>query len=153
VSSHPNRSLRPILTAALLGAATGLRSQMGLAMLVWRSDRQRLPGPLRSPTARRVVALAALGELAADKYPGTPPRTAPRGLVGRLGFGALSGGLGGGGTAAAAVGAALAVASAFGGMAARARLSRRFPPLAVAVAEDGLAAGLALVGCMTQLSE
>ena len=158
VSSHPHdRPLSTVLaSAALLGAATGLRSQMGLAALVWRFDRNRLPGLLRSRAARPVTAAAALVELGADQYPGAPPRTAPTGLIARITFGALTGGLAGGRRAAgpgAGVGAVLAVVAAFGGMAARSRLSRRFPPVAVALAEDAVAVGLALVGCMTLPSE
>ena len=145
-----------LASAALLGAATGLRSQMGLAAVAWRFDRDRLPGLLRSRAARPVTGAAALLELAADQYPGAPPRTAPTGLIARVTFGALTGGLAGGRRAVvpgAEVGAVMAVLTAFGGMAARTRLSRRFPPVAVALAEDALAVGLALVGCMTLPSE
>jgi uncharacterized membrane protein len=151
---------RPVLSppsllgaVALLGAATGLRSQMGLAAVVLHSAPDRLPTPLRSKAARSTAGLAAIGELVADKLPTAPARTAPVGLAARLGGAAGAAWLVGRsrGTAVLpeiAVAAGVAVATAFAGMALRARLSRRFPPTAVALAEDAAAISLAQVGCM-----
>jgi uncharacterized membrane protein len=139
--------------AALLGAATGLRSQMGLAAVVLHSAPDRLPTPLRSRAARSTAALAAVGELVADKLPTAPARTAPVGLAARVGGAAGAAWLVGRsrGTAVVpemAVAAGVAVGTAFGGMTVRARLSRRFPPTAVALTEDVVAIALAGVGCM-----
>jgi uncharacterized membrane protein len=154
-------SRRPFLSppsvlgaAALLGAASGLRSQTGVGAVVLHVAPDRLPKPLRSKAARAGAALALVGELVADKLPAAPDRTEPVGLAARLGGAAGAAWLVGGARGPAVVpdvvvAAGLAVATAFGGMALRARLSRRFPPMAVALAEDGVAVTLALVGCMT----
>jgi uncharacterized membrane protein len=144
--------------AALLGAATGLRSQTGVAAVVLRSAPDRLPKPLRSKAARAGAGLALVGELVADKLPAAPNRTDPVGLAARLGGAAGAAWLVGRSRGRAlgpevAVGAALAAATAFGGMALRSRLSRRYPPMAVALAEDGVAVALALVGCVTLRGE
>jgi uncharacterized membrane protein len=71
------------MSSVILGAATGLRSQLGVATVVARSD-PSLPSMFRHPWIRRLVLAAAAGELVVDKLPGTPSRLAPRGLVPRL---------------------------------------------------------------------
>ena len=68
------------MSSVILGAATGLRSQLGVASVVARSD-PSLPSMFRHPWTRRLVLAAAAGELVVDKLPGTPSRLAPRGIV------------------------------------------------------------------------
>ena len=90
------------LQAAALGAVTGMRSQMGLAMLTQVAANDELPRParnaaplvlLRLPRMSQLTALAALGELIGDKTPWVPARTKPLPFLGRVGFGALVGGM------------------------------------------------------------
>jgi uncharacterized membrane protein len=91
--------------ALLLGFATGLRAFSAPAALALRARRLTAP--------RRLVLLAAAGELVADKLPSTPSRLARRGLTGRLIASALSGRrVAGTAGARAAIGAALAGALA-----------------------------------------
>jgi uncharacterized membrane protein len=138
-----------IAGSCLLGAATGLRSQMGMAsVVVFGAQRPRTPAWLRAKPARPVALTLALGELVADKLPSTPKRTELPGLAARIGLAALSSGIlansaGQGGPVPVVVGVVAAVGAAFGGMTARGALARRLPPIAVAVAEDILAATLA----------
>lgn len=135
--------------SVLLGAATGLRSQIGVATLVVRGD-PNLPAALRSAWAPRVAVAAAGGELVSDKLPSTPSRLAPPGLIARLAFGALAAGLhartrGGAVVPAAALGASAAVVAARLGHDIRAGFSKRAPAIAATV-EDELALGLAIAG-------
>jgi uncharacterized membrane protein len=137
-----------VLGAALIGAASGLRSQTGIAAVVLGADRERLPSVLRSGRARAAVTVAALGELGADKYPGAPPRTAPPSLAVRVVLGGAAGGIlarsaGAPLLPAAVTAAAVAAGATFGGLALRTRLSRPLPAVAVALAEDAVAVGLA----------
>jgi uncharacterized membrane protein len=139
----------PLAGAALIGTSTGLRSQMGMAVLLNGTPRAQLPALLRHRAIRPIAVTAALAELVADKLPSTPPRTEARGLVPRLGLGGLSAGLlarsaGAPPTAAAAVGAGAAVGAAFVGMAARGTLAKRMPPVMAALAEDLVAVVLAV---------
>jgi uncharacterized membrane protein len=69
--------------AAVLGAATGMRSTVALAALILRRS-DGLPAVLKHPAARRIAATADGAELVADKLPGTPSRLDPPGLIGRL---------------------------------------------------------------------
>jgi uncharacterized membrane protein len=138
------------MSSVILGAATGLRSQLGVAAVVARSD-PSLPSMLRRPRVRRLVLAAAAGELVVDKLPGTVSRLSPQGLVPRLALGALAAGLsaqtrGASRLPAAALGASSAAVAARLGHDARARLARRAPDLAVAVAEDALALAAAAAG-------
>jgi uncharacterized membrane protein len=135
--------------SVLLGAATGLRSQIAVATLVVRGD-AGLPAALRHPWAPRVAVAAAGGELIADKLPSTPSRLAPSGLVPRVVLGALAAGLhartrGAASLPAAAIGASAAAVAARLGHDLRAVLSKRAPTLAATV-EDEAALGLAIAG-------
>src|ERR1039458_8847680 len=100
--------------SCLIGAATGLRSQMGLAsVVVVDARRQAAPAWLRGKAVRPVVLNLAVGELVVDKLPFTPKRTEPAGLVARVGLAALSSGIlassaGQGGPIPVVVGAAMA---------------------------------------------
>lgn len=124
-----------LVRSAVLGAAAGARSVTPLAVLALRR-----PGWVRT-----VTAVAALGELVADKLPQTPSRLAPAPLAGRMLLGALAGGgyarrrgvspiL----PALAAAGAALAASHA--GARWRTRFSGSVP---AAIAEDAAAVTLA----------
>ena len=84
--------LTDAISSATLGAATGLRSQLGVASVVARAHPD-LPSILRHPWVRRLLLVAAAGELVVDKLPGTPSRLAPRGIIPRLALGALAAGL------------------------------------------------------------
>ena len=136
--------------AAVLGAATGMRSTVALAALVLRRS-DGLPAVLRHPAARRIAAVADGAELVADKLPMTPSRLDPPGLAGRM----ISAGLAAAVLARSAhrapipavlTASAAALAAARICHDARAALARRVPDPAVAVAEDALAIGLAALG-------
>ena len=143
--------LRPLL----LGLATGMRSQLGLAVLVWSEPAG--PGDsaalrrLRSPAGRAAVALAAAGEIVADKLPSTPSRLGPPMLAARLATGAGVGALAANTRdkralgLAAALGLAGAAAGSYAGAAYRKALPARTnsPDLPWAVGEDVAAAALA----------
>jgi uncharacterized membrane protein len=120
-------------SAVLLGLAVGLRTFSAPAALALRA------GPLNAP--RRVVLVAACGELLADKLPSTPSRLEPRGLGGRLLSSAIAGRIVAG-PRGAATGAAAALIGAVAGNRARNTL---VGPL-TAYAEDGLAIALAALG-------
>jgi uncharacterized membrane protein len=134
------RNAHAIRSAALLGTAAGLRSATPFGALALR-------GRLGGGRARTAALLAAGGELVADKLPMTPSRTSPPAFAGRLASGAAAGRLVGGTAAGAAVGSATAAAGAFAGERMRAAIGHRtgWPDPLVALAEDALAVGLALV--------
>ena len=139
-----------VLGSVLLGAASGARSQLGVATVVARSD-PSLPGIFRQPWTRRLLVAAAAGELVVDKLPTTPSRLKPAGIAGRLALGASAAGLfartrRAPWLPAAAIGAASAIVAAKIGHDVRARLAQHAPDAAVAVVEDALAFGLAMAG-------
>jgi uncharacterized membrane protein len=147
---RPRMWRRGIVASVLLGAASGLRSQLGVATVVARSD-SSLPQILRRPLTRRLLMVAAAGELIADKLPATPSRLAPPGIASRLLLGALAAGLfaetqRARWRPAAAIGATSAALAAKLGHDLRARLARHAPDPAVAVVEDAVAVGLAAAG-------
>jgi uncharacterized membrane protein len=134
--------------AVLLGAASGLRSQMGVAAAVVGSPDTGLPAALRHRAAGIIAITAACGELVVDKSPKTPDRTAPAGLSARVVLGAAAGAI----VASVArqrlvvpavVAGGTAVAAAFGGLRLRSRLAVRVSPLAAGVIEDLVAIQLA----------
>lgn len=133
--------------ATALGFATGLRSTAGVGALVLRRN-VGVGVVLSHPAARRGAGLAVGAELVADKLPVTgsrlaPPALAARVLLAGLGAFALARSERGPLVPAVIVSSAAALAGAKAGHDARAALSRRLPPTAVALAEDGLAIGLA----------
>ena len=139
-----------VVGSVLLGAASGLRSQLGVATVVARSDRS-LPPILRQPWTKRLLVAAAAGELVADKLPATPSRLSPVGIAGRLALGALAAALfartrQAPWIPAAAIGGSSAVVAAKLGHDVRARLALHAPDTAVAVFEVSLAIGLASAG-------
>jgi len=143
--------LGTVLGAALLGGATGLRSQMGLAVVERGSAPATLPAPLRRSSVKRAMLAAAGGELVADKLPFAPPRTAPPSLVARICCGAAAGALSAStvrspAVVPAVVGGASAAGATFAGLSGRMALSRRIPPLLAAIVEDGIAFAVASLG-------
>jgi uncharacterized membrane protein len=145
------------LLALLCGVSAGLRSMTPLAVVSWAA--QSWPGVpassvgfMAAPTAAYVFTALAVLELIGDKLPFIPSRLKP----GPLGARIFSGGLCGavlsaaaqqaliGGVIAGALGGA---AGSFAGYAARKDLTttRRLPAFLVAVGEDLLAIGLALL--------
>lgn len=93
VSTWVEESPRPFL----MGVAAGLRSQTPLAVLAHRHGDAPEGTPwrswpvFRSANGRTALALAAAGEMIADKSPFAPARIKPGPLFGRAAFGALAG--------------------------------------------------------------
>jgi uncharacterized membrane protein len=141
---------RTLAAGALVGAASGLRSQMGVAVAVRRLTPTELPTFLRSAAARRAAIFAASSELVVDKLPQAPSRLAPPGLTARLVLGGAAGALlaidsGWEGRLLAAVaGAAAAAVAAKLGHDLRAKIDQRLPDLAVAPIEDAVSLALAV---------
>jgi uncharacterized membrane protein len=119
--------------AVLLGMAVGLRTFSAPAALALATRSLNQP--------RRLLLLAAAGEMIADKLPSMPSRLSRRGLRGRLLSSTLAGRQAAGGRGAA-TSAAAALCSAVVGHAVR---SRR-PGLKAAICEDGMAIALASAG-------
>jgi uncharacterized membrane protein len=141
---------RAFVGSVFLGAASGARSQLGVATVVARAD-PSLPPVFRQPWTRRLLVAAAAGELVADKLPATPSRLEPAGIAGRLALGALAAALfartrQAPWIPAAAIGGSSAVVAAKLGHDVRARLAQHAPDPVVAVGEDALALGLAAAG-------
>ena len=143
--------LRPLV----LGVVTGLRSQLGVAVLAWsqpasKQDTRALR-LLRSAPGRGLTSAGAAAELVADKLPSTPSRLEPQGIAFRLLAGAGVGALAANSTdrrtvgVASAVGLAGAAAGTYAGAYYRKVLPARThtPDLPWAVGEDAVAAGLA----------
>lgn len=141
----------------LLGVSTGLRSFTPLAVAAWFARMGKLPlqGTWASwighPASVGVFTAAALGEYIGDKLPGTPSRTAPVPLIGRIAFGGMVGAilatafrrpLAGG----IALGALGAVAGSYGGYYARRGLTKGagLPDMPVALSGDVTAVALAV---------
>jgi uncharacterized membrane protein len=142
--------VRPLL----LGLVTGMRSQLGLAVLAWSEPGPWNPAPvraLRSRSGRAAVGLAAAGEIVADKLPSTPSRLNPPVLGARLAAGALVGTLAADTASrrslllAGATGMAGAAAGTYAGAAYRKAAVARTstPDLPWALVEDAVAATLA----------
>ena len=148
--------------AAALGWAAGMRSMTPPAVLARAVRNARPPVPalarrrpqparaLGTDRASRLLPLAALGEIVADKLPAIPGRTDVAPLLGRIGSGALAGAAVAaarrrGVVLPALIGATSAAASSFVMMEARRRAVEALgvPDPAVAVVEDALAVGIA----------
>jgi uncharacterized membrane protein len=130
-----------------VGAATGLRSTVGLAALI-DAGTAGLPALLTRPRARAAARLGVASELVLDKLPSTPSRLEPAGLAGRIVLAAMTGVVLARGAnervlEPVVIASAAAIAGAKLGHDARAAAAEIFPPFAVAIAEDGLAVGLA----------
>ena len=147
---------RDLLRTFSLGMVTGLRSMMPFAVLSGYLERE---GPdiadggwpidvLASPWGATVLALAAAGELVADKLPLLPGRVEPLPLVARVVMGGTVGAaasLAEGRTSdsGALLGSVGGLVGSVLGYTLRMRLSRRLPGLLVALAEDAVAFSLA----------
>lgn len=139
-----------LITAAGLGAVTGLRSLAALALTARELSGRRVPRgavKLRQWLARddlaAGLAVLSVGELIADKLPGLPDRIGPGPLGGRAVIGGLLGALAveRNRLAGAVAGCAAAVASAYGGWFLRREVARAttIPDPVIAVAEDAVA--------------
>jgi uncharacterized membrane protein len=153
--------MTPLLVLSLafaIGVVCGLRSLTGPAVVAWAAHLGWLAlhgtplAFLASLTAAIIFTVLALGELVADKLPKTPSRTAPLGLGARFVLGGLCGAAialaGNQGLAVGAIlGAVGGVLGAFAGYQVRTRLvsALRVPDVVVAVAEDLVAIGGALL--------
>ena len=142
--------------AAALGAVAGMRSMLAPALFhrfAARNNEGRFsPAPhglFSSPHVGTLLDVMALGELVADKLPGTPSRLSPPALAAR----ALSGALVGGAlfaerrkpsAAGAIVGGLAAVAASYAFYHLRQTVDKKtgLPDSAIALAEDALASGI-----------
>ncbi|MFJ4923132.1 DUF4126 family protein [Streptomyces sp. NPDC088725] len=150
----------PVLArVALIGVATGFRSQLGTATVALTTDSGETSCPaslLAGRWAKAITAAAAAGELVADKLPGTPSRLGAAGFVPRLLLGALAGAALAGRrpgdstppVIAALTGAVAAAGGTFAGAGWRAAAhSGGRPDWAAAVTEDVAALALAYAAC------
>jgi len=141
-----------LLLSFLLGCVTGLRSMTGPAVVCWGAHFGWLNFAgtklafINAPATLIIITLLALGELLADKLPGTPARTVPLGLIPRIVLGglcatALAVSVGGNLVAAAIFGIAGALTGTYGGYNIRKALvsHAHLPDLVVALAEDAIA--------------
>ena len=132
---------------ALAGAATGMRSTVAVAGLIF-SGAPGLPAALTAPVAAGLAGLGVNEELEQDKNPSAPSRLAPIGLAGRTAFASAAGAVLARG-AKRAVLPAVILASATALVSARVchdlrvAAEKRFDPSAVASVEDALALSLA----------
>jgi uncharacterized membrane protein len=144
--------------AFLIGVAGGLRSLTAPAVVAWAAHLGwlNLSGTpvsfMGSTIAVAIFTVLAVGELIADKLPGTPSRTEPPGLIARIVLGGLSGAtLSAAGNRSfelgAAFGGAGGIAGAFAGYQVRTYLVRtlKVPDLVIALAEDAVAIGGSLL--------
>jgi uncharacterized membrane protein len=138
-----------------IGIVAGLRSLTAPAVVAWGAHLSWLNlhgSPLafmESSTAVAVFSLLAIGELAADKLPIIPKRTAPAPLIARM----ITGGLSGACLCASAA-QSLVVGSVLGGIGGligaflgygiRKRLDLYTKDIVVAICEDVVAVGLAI---------
>jgi uncharacterized membrane protein len=145
-----------LLLAFLIGLFTGLRSLTPPAITAWaaRLGWLKLHSPLTwigSSWAVGLYTLLALGELVADKFPTTPSRTAPPGLIARIVMGGLCAACiamaGGAENQGVIVGTILGVIGAlvgcFGGYQIRKRLVKTLgtPDYVIALVEDTITIG------------
>jgi uncharacterized membrane protein len=139
------------LWAFLIGVVVGLRSMTAPAAVSWAARLGRLHlentclAFLGFAATPYIISVLAIGELIADKLPGTPSRKAPVGFIARLVSGALCGASLGatshaliGGLVAGVLGGA---AGTLGGYEFRARLVRAIggKDLPIALLEDVIA--------------
>jgi uncharacterized membrane protein len=151
------------ISAAAIGAVSGLRSMSGPAIVAEAAGTHRIDlrgtplAWLGSGHALRTSALLAVGELVVDKLPSTPDRLNPASLI----FRALSGAMCGYAICgressklekwgSAAVGATAALAASWAGSSYRKHT--KLPKIAAALAEDAvaMATGAALIAVIGQ---
>ncbi len=144
-----------------IGAVAGLRSLLAPAVVAWTAQKKivgrdfPLVSLVSRPASKKMMKLAA-SELLADKLPFAAKRISPGPLAARIASGAACGAVvswaaKGSAKEGTLLGAAGAVAGAFGGYYARRSLSRNHSVLAVALVEDALAIALAF-GIMRQVA-
>lgn len=127
--------------AALLGAASGIRSMAGFAILT-TSDAPPRGSPFRSPVVRGAATAALAGEALADKLAHLPARTQPFPLVGRMALGGAAAGIaarwsGRDPVASVLIGAGTAATTAWAATALRRAVKRhQLPDAWPALAED-----------------
>jgi uncharacterized membrane protein len=142
-----------IINAFLIGAASGLRTLMGLAAVSWAARFGILPlehtwlAFLGFAFTPYILTLLAIGELVNDKLPKTPSRLIPPQFIARIVTSALCGlaiGISGNGMLIGVVAGIIgAVAGTFGGAKARSLLARTFGrDLPAALLEDAVAVGI-----------
>jgi uncharacterized membrane protein len=147
-----------VVAIPLLGGLTGLRTMTPMAILCWFAWMGHLDveGTWAFWSAMHITAIIfsvlAVGELIGDKLPMTPSRVSAFPLIARIGFGALVGaiaatGLQGQVIEGVLLGSISAIAGAFLGFHLRQTLVKDWglPDLGVALVEDGLAIGLAVI--------
>ncbi|MBB4689105.1 hypothetical protein [Amycolatopsis jiangsuensis] len=143
----PAARCRTLIRAGALGAATGLRSSIGMSALSLsaRRDDAGVSSRIAGPWAKTGSVVVAAGETVLDKQPTTPDRTEPPGLLPRAGLAATSGGAvaaryGEDPDLPALVGAAAAIGSAMAGIRFRAVARKRCgKDLPGALVEDAVA--------------
>jgi uncharacterized membrane protein len=154
---------RTIGLAFLLGATAGPRTSAPVTAVTWAARlgwidlRGSKLAFLASPWAVAVTTPMALGELVIDKLPATPSRTQPAAIAARAASGALAGAALGAGRPvaglAALAGAVGATAGALLGHALRLKLAKAAgKDWPVAVTEDALAGGGALLVALASLA-
>jgi len=145
-SGEENESMK---RSILIGAATGILSQSGIAGIVTNTPPERLPKVMRSPWEKRIALVFAGGEILSNAFISSlPPRTTPGPLLGRIVMGA--------GNAAllahvnrqspagsAVVGGAAAGISAIVATKSRARFSKLLPDILFAITETVVSLGMA----------
>jgi uncharacterized membrane protein len=147
-----------LLLALGIGIVAGLRAMTAPAVVAWAAHLGwiNLAGSsfafMGSKWAVGIFTLAALGELVSDQLPKTPARTTAGPLTARIVMGALTGAclaISGGASLALGVllGALGSVIGTFAGYRARVGLVKSLgvPDIAVAIPEDLVAIGLALL--------
>jgi uncharacterized membrane protein len=90
------RAARPVVSAALAGAASGARSLTGpaaLALAASRASGSPLDRALARPWAKAAIGVLAAQEYLLDKLPSAPSRLRPPGLAARLAGAAAAGAL------------------------------------------------------------
>ena len=137
-----------LVRTLVLGILSGGRSATPLAVLALNHDRPSLKGSWQqwkmfsTPLGRGLLVASAIGEIIGDKFPKTPNRIAPSGLVGRIASGALAGAaLGTTGKRdlrieGAILGGVGAVVGSFVGWSARKLFGTALPDPVTALAED-----------------
>jgi uncharacterized membrane protein len=152
--------IKCMLKAFQIGVIAGMRTMTAPALVSYKlahTTSNRHAGPslqdsklhfLTSPVTANVLAVMAVGELVADKLPGTPDRTGQPQVWGRIGSGALSAAAlteadGNSARVGAVIGALGAVAGSFAFFHLRRWLTQEkdLPDLWVALAEDALTIG------------
>ena len=142
------------ITAFLVGAASGLRTLIGLAALSWAAHFGILPldhtwlAFLGDRFTPYILTLLEIGELVNDKLPKTPSRLAPPGFSARVLASAVCGlaiGLSANGMIIGLVAGMIgAVTGTLGGAKARSLLATMFRrDLPAALLEDAVAVGIA----------